>query len=150
MLDQLQREQTVVHSGEVRTVHLDRINLDAVLVEFIVEAQQQVIGLLEQEVAAIDEVDTQNAYRGVLQQGIRFVEAGMQDDGVGLLVGPRLEAHAEPSMTFYGLVVIDGRHGIRKGKKPLRRVLFAGQPVLAQAELVVEHFLDPRLANVAA
>ena len=105
--------------------------------------------MLVQEVTAIDEVHAQNADTRVLQQRVGFVESGMENDRVGRLVRGRLEPHAKPTVSLYGLVVVDGRHRVGEGEILFGGVLLSGQALFAQLVLVVEHLFHPRFADIA-
>ena len=150
VLHQLEGQQPVVDPGKIRAVHLDGVNLDLVLVQLVVEAEQQVVGLLVQEMTAVDEVHAERADAGVLEQGVRLVETGVEHHGVRGLVGRRLEPDAEPAVALDRLVVVDRGDRVGEREEPLGGVHLPRETLLAEAVLVVQHLLHPGLAHIAA
>ena len=84
VFDQLQGQQPVVNFHEIRPVHLDHVNFQLIAVQVVVEALQEFFRPLVKEECTVDEIDPEHPGGLLLEQGILFVEAGVEHHRVGL------------------------------------------------------------------
>ena len=148
VLDDPEAEQPVVELFELRAGEPHHIDLDPA-VQAVHQGLQHHFRAVVVAVAGVDEVDAQDADSLLLQVVVVVEHAHVQDEVVGLAVGPELEADAQPPVAFDGALVVDGSHGIGEdeevGAGPL-----VGQAGPHQPELVVEHLVEAGFADVAA
>ena len=86
----------------------------------------------------------------MLQQGILLVQSSVHNDFVRCLIGVSLKLQSKPTVALNGFVKIDGRNRICKSEEVFVGVIVAIKSFLHQVVLVLEHFLDPALTDVAA
>ena len=98
----------------------------------------------------MDQVDAEDAERLGLRAVFRVEHAHVQDDVVGSLARPQLQANADPAVTLVFLVV--GACGDRGGVGEVGGVrrTHIGEALHQQVELVAEHLFQPLAADVAA
>ena len=77
------------------------------------------------------------------------MQSHVQDDHIRRFVGRRLKLQSHPAVTLNGLLVVDGRYGIRKCKKLLRRVLVSFQTFFHETILMIEHIDEAWLADIS-
>ena len=150
MLDKLKRQETVVDVGKGRAVHLNHVNFQLVSIEVVVQALEHLLGALVEVERPIDEVHAEHASRLLLEQSVLLMKARVQDDFAGFTFGRRLEPDAKPTVTLNGLVVIDRGHRVGKCEVLLGGMVLPRDAFLNQVVLVVEHFVDACLADVAS
>lgn len=148
LLDQLQAHEPVVHPVERRARELDHVHVDPLARELVHERADQRRGLPVAEVGAVDQVDAQHAERLLLARGRRVLQVAVDDDVGRRLVGPRLEADADPAAA--GLVprVAPRGDGVGESEEGGAVALCGSEPLEQLAELVLEHGLQALAADV--
>ncbi len=133
----------MVDEAELDAPEPDQVDLDAAGGEPVEEALDEALGVVPLEEGPVEQVDTDDAERLLLEGCLGIEHPDMQGDLVGLVTGMGLELDPHPAVALVVPLEAAGHHGVGEGEE--RRAVAPGvtQAVEVELELVVQHRLQP-------
>ena len=142
-LHQLQGHQPVVDAAELDAPKLDHVDLDPAGGEPVQEALHEGLGLVVLKESPVEQVDTDDSDRLLLQRRLGVEHVDVQNDLARLVAGMRLKLQPHPSVALVVPLIAAGHNGVGEGEKRRSIASTVTQPVDIELILVVEHRLQP-------